>query len=83
MVLGWPTITTERRGPRGQAAADAIRSVRRAGTLVVLTALPQPVLPHGMDAQDASRAVQSLQAPAFRRGSSGFASERKVQPVLG
>ena len=53
LVLGWPTITTERRGPRGQAAADAIRSVRRTGTLVVLTTLPQPVLPHGVDAQGA------------------------------
>jgi hypothetical protein len=53
LVLGWPTITTERRGPRGQAAADAIRSVRRAGTLAVLTTLPQPVLPHRVDAQGA------------------------------
>ena len=44
--------------------------------LAVLTTLPQPVLPHGMGAQDAPRAVRSLHAPAFRRGSSGFASER-------
>jgi hypothetical protein len=44
--------------------------------LVVLTTLPQPVLLHGVGEHDASRAVQSLRAPAFCRGSGGFASER-------
>jgi hypothetical protein len=62
--LGWPTIITERRSPRDtRPPIDSIRSVRRAGTLAVLTSLPQPALPHGMGAQGAPRAVQKLRAP--------------------
>jgi hypothetical protein len=44
-------ISSPRRPPTRSEACVVLDS--NAGTLVVLTALPQPVLPHGVDAQGA------------------------------